>query len=73
MTQHSDIADDLGVWLAQMVKDAPDRHRAGELPQIEIELVQRAIVEINRLREQLSSRRTTQSITPEELNASNDE
>jgi hypothetical protein len=53
MTQHSDIADDLGVWLAQMVKDAPDRRRAGELPQIEIELVQRAIVEINRLREQL--------------------
>ena len=72
MTQHSDIADDLGVWLTQMVKDAPDR-RAGELPQIEIELVQRAIVEINRLREQLSSRRTTQSITTEDLNASNDE
>jgi len=43
-----DILDDLKSWLAQLIKDAP--HRTGELPEIEIDLVRRAVAEIERLR-----------------------
>jgi hypothetical protein len=44
----TDILDDLKSCLAQLVKDAP--HRKGELPEIEISLINRAIAEIERLR-----------------------
>jgi hypothetical protein len=44
----TDILEDLKNWLAQLVADAPHRH--GELPQIEINLITRAIREIERLR-----------------------
>jgi hypothetical protein len=43
-----DILTDLESWLAQLVADAPHRH--GELPEIEIDYVRRAIEEIERLR-----------------------
>lgn len=44
----AEVLDDLKSWLAQLVKDAP--HRRGELPQHDIDLVKRAIAEIERLR-----------------------
>ncbi len=44
----SDILDDLKSWLRQLVADAPHRH--GELPEIEINYVRRAIDEIEKLR-----------------------
>lgn len=44
----ADVLEDLKSWLAQLVKDAP--HRRSELPQHDIDLVKRAIVEIERLR-----------------------
>ena len=43
-----DILKDLKSWLAQLVEDAP--HRKGEWPEFEIDLVKRAIEEIERLR-----------------------
>jgi hypothetical protein len=43
-----DILADLKSWLAQLVADAPHRH--GELPEVEIDYVRRAIDEIERLR-----------------------
>jgi hypothetical protein len=46
----ADILEDLKSWLAQLVADKPHRERTGELPQIEIEYVRRAIEEIERLR-----------------------
>jgi hypothetical protein len=42
-----DILADLKGWHDQLVLDA--KHRKGELPLIEIELVRRAIAEIERL------------------------
>ena len=44
----ADVLEDLKSWLAQLVKDAPHRH--GELPENDIDLVKRAIAEIERLR-----------------------
>jgi GTP cyclohydrolase II len=44
----ADIVQDLKIWLAQLVTDAP--HRKGELPEMEIDLVKRAINEIESLR-----------------------
>jgi hypothetical protein len=49
-TNNADILADLRSWLAQLVADRPHRERAGELPEIEIGYVQRAIEEIERLR-----------------------
>jgi hypothetical protein len=46
----SDILEDLRSWLAQLVKDAPHRKQRGELPDIDINYVRRAIEEIERLR-----------------------
>jgi len=40
----ADVLDDLRSWLAQLVQDAPHRH--GGLQDIEINLVKRAIEEI---------------------------
>jgi hypothetical protein len=44
----TDILEDLKSWLAQLVADAPNRK--GELPEVEITYVRRAIQEIERLR-----------------------
>jgi len=44
----ADVLADLKNWLAQLVTDAPHRH--GEDPKQDIDLVNRAIVEIERLR-----------------------
>jgi hypothetical protein len=44
----TDILQDLKSWLAQLVADAP--HKRGELPEEEIDLVKRAINEIESLR-----------------------
>jgi hypothetical protein len=46
----SDILNDLRSWLTQLCADAPHRERAGEMPKVEINLVRRAIEEIERLR-----------------------
>jgi hypothetical protein len=46
----ADILDDLKSWLAQLVQDAPHRKQRGELPEIDINYVRRAIEEIERLR-----------------------
>lgn len=51
----ADILDDLKSWLAQLVADKPHRERAGELPEIEIGYVRRAIEEIEHLRKQVAS------------------
>ena len=48
----ADILDDLKGWLAQLVQDAPHRKKRGELPEIDINYVKRAIEEIERLRAQ---------------------
>ena len=48
MGEMADILDDLKGWHAQLVEDAP--HRRGQLPEIEIDYVRRAIEEIERLR-----------------------
>lgn len=45
----ADILDDKS-WLAQLVADKAHRERGGELPEIEIGYVRRAIEEIERLR-----------------------
>jgi hypothetical protein len=52
----ADILDDLKSWLAQLVKDKPHREHAGELPEIEIDYVRRAIAEIGRLRQIVAER-----------------
>jgi hypothetical protein len=49
----ADIVEDLKSWHAQLVKDAP--HRVGQLPEIDIALVRRAIEEIERLRAEKKS------------------
>jgi len=49
-----DIVEDLKSWLAQLVEDAP--RRKGELPEIEIDYVKRAIKEIERLRAALAGK-----------------
>jgi hypothetical protein len=69
VTQPNDIVHELGVWL----DEASARPRKGEKPGIDIDLVRRAIAEINALRETVGSDRTTRSIGSEDLNASNDE
>jgi hypothetical protein len=69
VTQGNDTVRDLEAWL----EEASARYRRGEKPEIEIELIRRAIAEINSLRETLGSRRSTRSIAAEDLNASNDE
>jgi hypothetical protein len=68
VTQSSDIVGDLSAWL----DDASARQR-GQKAEIDVNLVRRAIAEINSLRETLGSRRSTRSIAAEDLNASNDE
>lgn len=52
----TDILDDLKSWLAQLVKDKLHRDRAGELPEIDIGYVSRAVEEIERLRKEVASK-----------------
>jgi hypothetical protein len=49
-SDETDILEDLKEWLEQLVADKPHRERAGEQPGAEIDLVNRAIEEIERLR-----------------------
>lgn len=46
----ADILDHLKSWRAQIVADKRHREAAGELPEIEIDYLDRAIAEIERLR-----------------------
>jgi hypothetical protein len=69
MNGAGDIVRELEDWLAEL----RGRRRPGEAPDVEIDLVRRAVAEINALREKLGERRGTGSIAAEDLNASNDE
>jgi hypothetical protein len=73
MIHTNDVAQELEDWLAQRARDARLRKRSDERPEIEVDLVRRAIAEITALRERLGMRQATRSIAPEDLNASNDE
>jgi hypothetical protein len=73
MNQANDVVQELEDWLAQRVRDAQLRKRSDERPEIEVDLVRRAVAEIKALRERLGLRRGTRSIAAEDLNASNDE
>lgn len=73
MNYMSDIVGELGDWLGRLSTEARLGRRSGETPVYEVELIRRAIAEINGLREKLDLRRTTRSIAAEDLNASNDE
>jgi hypothetical protein len=53
----TDILERLKSWRVQLVADAP--HRKGELPQIEIDLVRRAIDEIESLRSTVKALRAS--------------
>ena len=46
----ADILDHLKSWRSQIVDDKRHREAAGELPQLEIDYLNRAIAEIERLR-----------------------
>ena len=68
-----DIVRELEDWLAELGGDARARRRPGHAPVVDIDLIRRAIAEINAMRERLGERRATRSIAAEDLNASNDE
>ncbi|HZZ61328.1 MAG TPA: hypothetical protein VFE63_09160 [Roseiarcus sp.] len=68
----SDIVGELDDWLGRLGTEARPG-TSGETPVYEVELIRRAIAEINGLREKLDLRRATRSILAEDLNASNDE
>jgi hypothetical protein len=54
----SDILAELKQWLEQLIEERPHREARGELPIIEIDLLNRAINEIEELRaEKLRSQR----------------
>jgi hypothetical protein len=73
MSQSNDIVRELEAWLAELGANVHNRAALGTSPEIEIDLVRRAVAEINGLREKLGQRRGTDSIPTEDLNASNDE
>lgn len=73
MIQSNDVAQELEDWLMERVGDVHLHKRSDQRPEIEVELVRRAVAEIKSLRERLGLRRGTRSIAPEDLNASNDE
>ncbi len=73
MNHMSDIVGELDDWLGRMSTEALLGKRSRQMPDFDIELVRRAIAEINDLREKLGLRRGTRSIATEDLNASNDE
>jgi len=56
--QMRDILAELKQWLEQLIEERPHREARGELPNIEIDLLNRAINEIEELRaEKLRSQR----------------
>jgi hypothetical protein len=65
MSDSGDIVRELNDWLAH-----GESHRW--LDASDVDLVRRAIAEINSLREKLGERQATESFEVEELNASND-
>ena len=73
MNHSTDIVGELDDWLGRMSDEARLKKRTGETPDADMDLVRRAISEINALREKLSLRQATRSIAAEDLNASNDE
>ncbi len=73
MNYMSDIVGELDDWMGRMSTEVLLGKRPGGKPDFEIALVQRAIAEIQDLREKLGLRRGTRSIATEDLNASNDE
>jgi hypothetical protein len=73
MNYMSDIVGELDDWLGRLSTEARLGRRSGQTPVYEVELIRRAIAEINGLRETLDLRRATRSIPAEDLNASNDE
>jgi hypothetical protein len=73
MSYMSDIVCELDDWLGRLSTETLLGKRRGETPVFEVELVRRAIAEINGLREKLDLRVGTRSIALEDLNASNDE
>ena len=66
------IIGDLEDWLGRLGDRRAEPRDAKTLRE-EIDLVRRAIAEINRLREKLGERCATETIATEDLNASNDE
>jgi hypothetical protein len=72
MNPSSDIVAELNDWLTRLSSEAQQGARSDAAPAAEVELVRCAIAEIKALRERLGLRRTTRSIPPEDLNASND-
>ena len=70
MNDSSDIVHALEDWLAQRgVDQRPGKDRESA----DVDMIRRAIAEINALREKLRQRLATDSIAGEDLNASNDE
>ena len=67
MNHMSDIVGELDDWLGRMSTDVHLGKRSRQTPDFEIELVRRAIAEINGLREKLELRRGTRSIAAEDL------
>ncbi len=70
MNDSGDIVHALEDWLARRgVDQRPGKDQA----RADVELIRRAIAQINALREKLGERLATGSIASEDLNASNDE
>jgi len=69
----SDIVDELEDWIARRAASGGDATRDAGTAREEIDLIRRAIAEINALREGLGERCATETIATEDLNASNDE
>jgi hypothetical protein len=52
----ADVLADLKEWLGRLIAEKADRERQGEQPDIEIKLVERAIIEIEEQRTAKASR-----------------
>jgi len=68
----SDIVGDLKDWLGRLGAGGAGPRGAASARE-GVDLVRRAIAEINALRERLGERCATETIAAEDLNASNDE
>ena len=73
MSPSRDLVSELEAWIGRFSVEARLGARPQELVAAEIDLLRRAILEIEALREKLGERRATRSIATEDLNASNDE
>lgn len=56
-----DILDHLKSWRSQIVQDKRHREAAGELPEVDIDYLDRAIAEIERLRALVTNDRSAKS------------